>query len=223
MDFIVLDNFITKYDETGRALLFISFDSNLIYWDISLPKKYKDMYSKQIEGLYTELLDQPWENSIDEGRRHSFFREHASNLLDLIVLTIPKMTEARIPDCFLLEDGNLDLLFLKKISEGMDFEPVKNVPYSYQSSKEFDFAYGIKMIIMSRDKYFLDNDVEIEEIDQRQFESFLTSFPLKEQWSIVREKCEQFYQMQDEEDRLLIAFNNCNEPIFFFVLDNSLL
>lgn len=220
MDFIVLDNFITKYDETGRALLFISFDSNLIYWDISLPKKYKDMYSEQIEELYTGLLDQPWENSMDENRRRSFFREHASHLLDLIVLTIPNMVEARIPDCFLLEDGNLDLVFLKKISEGMDFEPLKNVPYSYQLSEEFDFAYGIKMIIMSRDKYLLDNNVEIKEIDRRQFESFLTSFPLKEEWSTVRAKCVQFYQMQDEEDRLLIAFNECNEPIFFFVLDN---
>ena len=139
--FIVLNNFITKYDETGRAMLFISFDNDLTFWDISLPKKYKEMYAKQIDELDLGVHYLPVGNCMNEDTRYSFFLEHASNLLDLIALTIPDMPGARIPDCFLNENGDLDKGLMRKISESSDFELKKNVPYSYEISEDFGVAY----------------------------------------------------------------------------------
>lgn len=220
MDFIVLNNFITKYDETGRAVLFISFDDNFIFWDISLPEKYKDMYAKQFEDLEMTMLNIPFGNCQNKNSRIFSFTEHASQILDIVYLSIPDIKEARIPDCFLKSNGDIDLEFLRKLNMSMDFEPVKDVPYCIHACENFGFAYGLKVLILSQDKYLQDKKVAINQIDRDYFEAALSNFQLKNRWVDLRQQCVHFYAIYYNEKQILIAFDVQLEPQFFFRSDN---
>ena len=218
MHFIILNNFITKYDETGKALFFISYDDDLLFWDLSLPETFKSKYDEKLCNFQMELYSFS-ERNPDEAAKRTFFIEHAQNILEYIAQTVD-LKQARIPSYFLNDQGDLDLDFLDRIS--MNLNDVKHQVqkgYFVKKSVEFKMAYEAKVLILSNEQY-LRKDIELTIAERADFEANITDDNLKMDWFEHRAVCSKFYKIKNSEFEGYFAFDDTYEPVFFYITIN---
>ena len=216
----ISDKYVISYDETGKALFYITYDVDNFFWDISVDSELKDMYEVPCKKL-DEFAKMYFSDSKISNPRffEVSFVQKATELLSLIKETCPSKEKYRLPDFLLDTNGDLDIKRLSVLWKMRRIDVRTAQPYAEgNEKKQLIEIIPYLFDLVNDERMWGDETLRLESRSLNEFESRLVNVDLRFAWFECRHEATRFYCFIDDSYEFYFAMDKNDIPMFMYFL-----
>jgi len=212
--------YIVKYNEQGKALIYIGYDPSTLMWNFSNDDYFKKFYESAVNKFEkdVEIIRDSALNKLELERN---FRERALQLLDLFFLVEKDWPVFGIPSYFLKPDGNVDFEFIECVNDLSDFDPEFNTPVQLEFEENRRAIQTLLKLAQNFDFCCIEK-IELIQHNKETFQQKLGDPILIHKFLNSVNSNSICYEIYDQySENILMAFDTEGSPLFAVVKEYS--